>query len=133
VRTISDDERRARLARRHGLAAGARFTDPVTLAGALGGLHATDPATVFLAARARLAQSTVAQIEAALYEQRALLRILGMRRTMFVVRLLEDIGAEAERAVAAEADGVRAWIGEVRVTPRFRTPLERELCNAGGA
>ncbi|HEV2786936.1 MAG TPA: crosslink repair DNA glycosylase YcaQ family protein, partial [Solirubrobacteraceae bacterium] len=44
-----------------------------------------------------------------------------------VVRLLEDIGAEAERAVAQEAQRVRGWIGDARVTPRFRTPLEREL------
>ena len=44
-----------------------------------------------------------------------------------VVRLLEDVGAETERAVAEEAARLRAWIGDVRVTPRFRTPLEREL------
>jgi len=49
------------------------------------------------------------------------------------VRLLEDAGSEAAAAVAAEAQLLREWIGEnpkVRVTPRFRTPLEREL--AGG-
>lgn len=34
-----------------------------------------------------------------------------------VVRLLEDVGAEAQRAVAEEADRLRAWIGEARVTP----------------
>lgn len=276
MRTISDDERRARLALRHGLAASAgnRAADVTTLAGALAGLHATDPATVFLAARARLAEPSVAGIEAALYEQRTLVRILGMRRTMFVVpaqlvpvvqafstralvpgerkrfaallhafgpgaladlkwwtgwtmglvkralapldvaevaladgakglvlaegaapvaapeqpwiallptldrapmgwrerswylgehraacfdrsgnigptvwcdgrivggwaqrkasgevvvRLLEDIGAEAQHAVAEDAARLRSWIGEARVTPRFRTPLEREL------
>ena len=44
-----------------------------------------------------------------------------------VVRLLEDVGGEAERAVAEEAARVQEWIGAVRVTPRFRTPLEREL------
>jgi hypothetical protein len=44
-----------------------------------------------------------------------------------VVRLLEDVGGEAEQAVAEEAARVQAWIGAVRVTPRFRTPLEREL------
>jgi hypothetical protein len=46
-----------------------------------------------------------------------------------VVRLLEDIGAEAEAAVHAEAQRLRAWVGDARVTPRFRTPLERELCS----
>ena len=44
-----------------------------------------------------------------------------------VVRLLEDTGAEAGAAIAAEAERLRAWIGSDRVTPRFRTPLEREL------
>ncbi len=44
-----------------------------------------------------------------------------------VLALLEDVGADGARAIAAEAQRVREWIGEVRVTPRFRTPLEREL------
>ncbi len=44
-----------------------------------------------------------------------------------VVRLLEDVGAEAEQQISQEAERVRAWIGEACVTPRFRTPLEREL------
>ena len=42
-------------------------------------------------------------------------------------RLLEDIGAEGAAAVAAEAAALAAWLGSLRVTPRFRTPLEREL------
>ncbi len=42
-------------------------------------------------------------------------------------RLLEDIGADAAGAVATAAECLRAWIGDVRVTPRFRTPLERQL------
>jgi hypothetical protein len=41
-------------------------------------------------------------------------------------RLLEDVGADA--AVEAAAERLHAWLGPVRVTPRFRTPLERELC-----
>ena len=44
-----------------------------------------------------------------------------------VVRLLEDIGAEASAAVTAKASRLQAWLGDSRVTPRFRTPLEREL------
>jgi len=43
------------------------------------------------------------------------------------VRLLEDAGAEASAAIAAEAQRLRAWIRDTRITPRFRTPLEREL------
>ena len=44
-----------------------------------------------------------------------------------VTRLLQDVGAQANDALAREAEALRAWIGDVRVTPRFRTPLEREL------
>lgn len=44
-----------------------------------------------------------------------------------VYRLPEDVGAEAAEAVAAAADRLRARLGDVGVTPRFRTPLEREL------
>ena len=55
------------------------------------------------------------------------------------VRLLEDIGAEASAAIAAEAQRLREWIvadpktpenprnAKTLITPRFRTPLEREL------
>jgi hypothetical protein len=39
----------------------------------------------------------------------------------------EGAGREAEAAVAAEAERLRAWVGGTRITPRFRTPLEREL------
>jgi len=44
-----------------------------------------------------------------------------------VTRLLEDVGAEAAAAVASEARSLTTWLGPARVTPRFRTPLEREL------
>ena len=49
------------------------------------GLHASDPATVYLAARARVRDFAHADLEDALYERRSLVRMLGMRRTMFVV------------------------------------------------
>jgi hypothetical protein len=44
-----------------------------------------------------------------------------------VFRLLQDVGADAEAAVAAKAAALEGWLGSSRVTPRFRTPLEREL------
>jgi len=47
------------------------------------------------------------------------------------VRLLEDIGSEAAAAVDAEADRLGRWLGPVRITPRFRTPLELDLGGAG--
>jgi hypothetical protein len=44
-----------------------------------------------------------------------------------VFRLLEDAGQAAADQIAAHAARLQQWIGPVRVTPRFRTPLEREL------
>ena len=42
-------------------------------------------------------------------------------------RLLEDIGTRATNKVKAEARALGAWLDGEVVTPRFRTPLEREL------
>ncbi|WP_175439349.1 winged helix DNA-binding domain-containing protein [Streptomyces vilmorinianum] len=47
------------------------------------------------------------------------------------LRMLTDVGREARAAVDAEAARLRGWVGDVRVTPRFRTPLERELSDGG--
>jgi hypothetical protein len=44
-----------------------------------------------------------------------------------VHRVLEDVGSAAEQAVAAEADRLQRWLGDVRISPRFPTPLQREL------
>lgn len=44
-----------------------------------------------------------------------------------VWRLLSDIGREGSRLIETEAARLSAWTGDARVTPRFRTPLEREL------
>ena len=82
---LSDAERRARLAERHLLGPGARARTPEQVADALVGLHATDPATVFLAVAARMTGATPAAVEAALYQDVSLVRLLAMRRTMFVV------------------------------------------------
>ncbi|KIZ16645.1 winged helix DNA-binding domain-containing protein [Streptomyces natalensis] len=82
---ITPAQRRARLARRQLLAARARVDSPEEAATAVVGLHATDPATVFLAAAARLTSPDVASVERALYEDVTLARIRCMRRTMFVL------------------------------------------------
>jgi hypothetical protein len=101
MRTISDAERRARLALRHRLSPAARADDVALVAGEICGLHATDPASVFLAARARLREPSVEAIEHALYGERSLVRILGMRRTMFVVpvELAAVVQASSTRAI----------------------------------
>jgi hypothetical protein len=85
IRTVSVAERRARLAVRHHLAPGERVG---TMAAAVEGviaLHGTDPASVYLSAWARTRDVDKAAIEHALYQERSLIRMLGMRRTVFVV------------------------------------------------
>src|SRR5262249_45498969 len=82
---IDTPERRARLARRHNLAPSGRAASPVQAARSLVPPHATAPATVYLSAAARVKRPSIADIEAALYVERALVRMLGMRRTVFVV------------------------------------------------
>jgi Winged helix DNA-binding domain len=42
-------------------------------------------------------------------------------------RLLEDVGCEATSAVGAAAARLERLLHPTRVTPRFRTPLERQL------
>ena len=127
MQKISVEERRARLARRHFLAPGSSARDAVELAGGLVGLHATDPATVFLAARARGVEG--AELERALYEERSVLRMIGMRRTLFVLPLdlaavvqaacTESILAASRRRYAKliEGGGIasdgEAWLDEV--------------------
>lgn len=44
-----------------------------------------------------------------------------------VYRLLETVGSEGTKAVEAAAFKLEAWLGSARVTPGFRTPLEKEL------
>lgn len=85
MRPISDDERRARLGLRHHLARTSRASSSVDAARTLVALHGTDPSSVFLAALARAHGNPIGDTETALYDERALIRILGMRRTVWVV------------------------------------------------
>ncbi|GIJ69114.1 winged helix DNA-binding domain-containing protein [Virgisporangium ochraceum] len=103
MRRITTAQRRARLARRHRLAGGAGASTVEDATGSLVALHATDPATVFLSLRARVPGVTVAGVERALYEDRSLVRMMAMRRTLFVVPVasVPVVQAAAGRAVAA--------------------------------
>lgn len=83
---MSDEaDRRIRLGSNHHLAARAAAESVVVAAGDLVGLHATDPMTVYLSAWVRVRDFQTADLDRALYDDRSLLKILGMRRTMFVV------------------------------------------------
>ncbi|SHI26650.1 winged helix DNA-binding domain-containing protein [Streptomyces sp. 3214.6] len=105
LRYIGVAERRARLALRHRLAPGARVATPEAVADALVALHGSDPATVYLAVGARLADAsaTVPDTDRALYVDRSLVRMHGMRHTVFVfpTELTAVVHASTGLAVAA--------------------------------
>lgn len=77
---ITDDQRRARLARRHALAVPAGSVADATAA--MTCLHATEPANVHLAAWAR-SGCTREDVDRALYVDRTVVKQLAMRRTVF--------------------------------------------------
>jgi Winged helix DNA-binding domain len=84
MRTISVAERRARLARRHRLAPEFHAADVVEATRSMVCLHATDPATVYLSAWARVDGLGPSDLDQALYVDRSLVKQLAMRRTLFV-------------------------------------------------
>ncbi|MGP3683557.1 winged helix DNA-binding domain-containing protein [Streptomyces sp. IBSNAI002] len=100
---ITDEHRRSLLTTRHLLTPATRAGSPEQVADALLALHATDAASVHLSLAARLATPSVAEAERALYTDRTLVRMLCMRRTVFVVprALAPVIDASTARTVAA--------------------------------
>ena len=82
VRTISVQERRRAMVRRHHLAGDADGPEAVTRA--VIALHATDPASVYLSVLARSGASQLADVAQAMYDRHSLLRWMAMRRTLFV-------------------------------------------------
>jgi hypothetical protein len=126
-RTFTDDERRARLGVRHLLAAGTRASSLADAASAMVVLHATDPATVYLEARARMTESSPASIERDLYEAPTVLRMLAMRRTLFLVPLpdVPMIHAGASLEVAArERARTMKMLTEVGISSEHFVELE---------
>ena len=123
---IDAEERRRRLMRRHHLIEG---TTPSTsdVVRDLVGLHSSDPTTVFLSLWARTGERLV-ELENALYEDGSLVRLHGMRRTLWVMTgdhaalvqagVSSDIAAkERRRVVKGLVDaGLRgdpeAWLEE---------------------
>jgi hypothetical protein len=103
VQHLDADERRARLVLRHRLAPAARAGDPITTARSLVALHSTDAVTVFLSVHARTERVAPTDLEHALYDERSLVRVLGMRRTLFAVprEQVPVVYAACTRTIAA--------------------------------
>jgi len=113
--TVTVAQRRARLAARHLLSLpGASVAEATE---AIVALHATDPATVYLSARARTQACTQEAVDEALFETRRIVRMLGMRRTVFVVPA--PLLPVVQRACTDD------------VARRLRRQLERDLASAG--
>ncbi|MEY2420377.1 MAG: hypothetical protein QOI95_444 [Acidimicrobiaceae bacterium] len=128
MRTFTTAERRNRLAVRHHLAPGAKRADVAEVADDLIGLHGTDPASIFLSAAARMKRPHIESIERALYDDRTIVRMLAMRRTLFVVPvdLVPMVQAAASDAVAAtERKKLLRWIDEAGITPDAAKWLRR--------
>lgn len=45
-----------------------------------------------------------------------------------VYELFEDVGAETAIAIESRREELQAWLGDVVVTPRFRSPHDKTLC-----
>ena len=143
MRHVGDDERRTRLARRHALAPAHRLGDPVAATRAMTVLHATEPGTVYLSLLARVHDLTVAEVDRALYEERALVKQLAMRRTLFLfprdllpaawgsasARVAGTIGARLAKDVenAGVATDGAAWLEAAKQAVRTRLADGAEL------
>jgi hypothetical protein len=129
IKTVTVADRRARLAVRHHLAPGERLGAVAAAVDRIVALHGTDPASVYLSAWARTDAVDKAAIEHALYEERSLVRMLGMRRTVFVVpttlmaviqsactdRIAERLRRQLTQVVAAAdiAPDAATWLMDV--------------------
>jgi Winged helix DNA-binding domain len=129
VERIGVEERRARLVRRHRLSAADRAGSALEATRSLVVLHSSDAATVFLSLHART-ELIQEDIERALYEERTLVRMLGMRRTLFVVprELVPVVEAAATRAIAArERKRLEGMISVSEISKQPATWLTRAM------
>jgi hypothetical protein len=84
-RFIDAAERRARIGRRHALANDAKVASVRDVAGQLVAIHGTDPSSTVLGILARTHGLSPSDVEHTFYVDRTLVRVLGMRRTVFAV------------------------------------------------
>lgn len=110
---FTDEHRRQRLARRHGLHPDHRYADAVAATRAMTALHATEPPTVHLALHARVDGLDVAAVDGLLNDQRTVVKQLAMRRTLFGLTrdlLPAALGSASARVAGAE---LRRLAGDV--------------------
>ena len=118
MRHFSDEQRRARLARRHGIHPGHRHPDVLSAATAMTVLHATEPPTVHLSLAARVDGLSIGDVEAALYDEKTLVKQLAMRRTLFAFPrdlLPAAWGSASARVAETERRRLAAAIGNAGI------------------
>ncbi len=129
---VGDDERRRRIASRHALAPTHRVGTVEDGCRAVVALHATESATVHLAVAARTTGVEAADVDAALYEDRSIVKQLAMRRTLFAFPrdlLPAAWGSAAARVEAAQARRVAKAVESSGITDDGAAWLER-ACEA---
>ncbi|WP_072805654.1 winged helix DNA-binding domain-containing protein [Rhodococcoides yunnanense] len=142
---ITDAQRRARLVGRHF----ADASSPEDVTASVLALHATDPATVYLSVLARARSLSFEDVRAAMYDRRSLVRLMAMRRTLFVLahddvpvvhaaaslgvartmraRLIKEVSTLPTEPVL---DDVHSWLAEVEKETEARL---RSVGSATGA
>jgi len=111
---IDTAERRRRLQTRHLLTESTRAAELATVADAMVALHATDPATVYLSAWARMSGGSQTDIADALYSDKAAIRMMGMRRTLFVVSRDVAPVVQASSALGVAATQRRRLLAQLK-------------------
>ncbi|WP_068278522.1 winged helix DNA-binding domain-containing protein [Aldersonia kunmingensis] len=142
---FSTAHRRARLVTRHHLAGTA--ANPVDAASGVAVLHATEPASVYLSILARCPSVSITDISRVLHDDRSLVRMMAMRRTLFVVPADEvpivhhaaalDIAAQQRKRLLTQLrtlptepelpDDLEGWLESVE------SSVERALVARGSA
>ena len=92
---ISNEQRRRALAARHRLTPDTATNDVHSITESLVALHSSDPATVHLACLARMVEPSISKVEAALYDERRIVRHHAMRRTIWVMAVDDARAAHA--------------------------------------
>jgi hypothetical protein len=113
VRSFTVDERRARLARRHLLTAAPATASIADVASLLVGLHATDPATPYLSLWARMPGFQIGDLDAALYQDRSVVKHLAMRRTLWVLTTGDLTAVQAAASDRVAANERRRLVAEI--------------------
>jgi hypothetical protein len=97
---VTDAQRRARIGQRHAIAPRTRVASLADAARSVVAIHGTDVSSMYLQGRARLHESSPISIGQELFETRSVLRVLAMRRTLFLVPVEEVATLHAAASIA---------------------------------